>query len=152
MIKKILKYFGFSILSVIIFFASIAGIAAIMSPDNEEIFEPFISEAIPRITTWDLKEYRLLMSEEGYNSATEDQWKKYLKLFSKLGTYQSFNKPNMESTKTFINTKNGLITYAVYLVPIQFDTGLAHVRLTLQYDDGEVKANGIRYLSDILIE
>lgn len=150
MMKKFLKYLGFGLLSVFLCFIGIITITTIFKPDHKEVFEPFIQEAIPRLASWDIQEYQSIMSTEGYQSATEEQWHHILQMFAKLGTYQQCLEPELLSTKTFINTKSGIITHAVYQVPILFDTGLAHVKLSLLYDDGEVKAHGIKYLSDLL--
>ena len=73
-------------------------------------------------------------------------------MFKKLGTLESVGAPSFEKSQVFTTTSNGTTTYAVYLVPITFDTGAAHVRLGLQHNDGKIEIRSVRFLSDLLLK
>lgn len=150
--KKLFIYLGFGLLSVIVFFIGIAIITNLGSVNKEETFPPYIVKAIPKLTTWDIKQYELLMSKQGMEAATPEQWRLYINMFKKLGELQSVGKPKLQGWRTESTIGSGNTTYANYLVPITFDTGEAHVQLGLQYNDGKVEINSIRFLSEIFLK
>jgi len=150
--KRFFKYLGFGLLSVVVFFIGIAIITSIGSVDKNETFPPYIAEAIPKLTTWNIEHYRLLMSKQGMESATPEQWQLYLDMFKKLGQLQSVGEPELKNWRAASTVSTGNTTYATYLVPLTFDTGEAHVELTLQHNSEKVEINGIRFLSDLLLK
>ena len=150
--KKLFKILGFGLLSIVIFFVAIAAISMIGSVDKEEVLIPYIESAIPRLTTWDISEYKTLMSEDGFNGITPEQWDLYLKLFTKLGTLESVGTPELQNWRTMSGIPNGKTTYADYLIPLAFDTGPAHVELGLKHNKNKTEINSVRFLSDLLIQ
>jgi uncharacterized membrane protein len=150
--KKFFKYLGFGILSVIVFFIGVAVIASMGSIDKEETFPPYIADVVPKLTTWDIAQYEALMSQEGLEAATPEQWQLYLDMFKKLGELQSVGEPELQNWRSASTIGTGNTTYAVYLVPLTFDTGDAHVQLGLQHNDGKVEINSVRFLSDLLLK
>ena len=150
--KKFLKYLGFGALSVVIFFIGIAIITSIGSVDKEKTFPPYIAEAVPKLTTWDIEQYKLLMSEQGMSAVSLEQWQLYLNLFSKLGQLEYVGEPALQNWKAASTVSTGNTTYAVYVVPLTFDTGPAHVELGLQHNSDKVEINSVRFLSDLLLK
>jgi hypothetical protein len=75
----------------------------------------------------------------------------YLSKFSQLGSLQSIGVPELQQTSTVSPMGGSSTTYAVYLVPVTFDTGLAHVQLGLQSKDDKIQINSVKFLSDILM-
>ena len=150
--KKIFKYLGFGILSVIIFFIAIIIISNIGGINEEETFPPYIAEVLPKLTTWDIEQYRLFISKKGMEASTPEHWKLYINKVKKLGTLKEAGVPEFQNSKVSSTVRTGTTTYAVYLVPLTFDTGLAHVQLGLQHNDGKVEINSIRFLSDLLLK
>lgn len=150
--KKFFKYLGLGLLSVIAFFIAIAVIISLGSIDKEETFPPYIAEAVPKLTKWDFEQYQLLMSKQGMESATPEQWQLYLNMFKKLGELQSVGEPELQNWRAASTVSSGNTTYANYLVPLTFDTGEAHVQLGLQHNDGKVEINSVRFLSDLLLK
>ena len=118
--KKLFKILGFGLLSIVIFFVAITAISMIGAVDKEKILIPYIESAIPKLTTWNLPEYKALMSEQGLNGSTPEQWGLYLSLFSKLGALESVGVPELQNWRTMTGIPNGKTTYAVYLVPLEF--------------------------------
>ena len=150
--NKFFKYLGFGFLSVVIFFIGIVIVTSINTVDKELVFEPYIAKAIPKLTSWELSSYQELMSEEGFNSVTPEQWILYLNKLSTLGEFESIEKAELKNWKTLSPIGNPTITYAVYQVPITFSTGLAHVQLALQSSEDKVEINSVKFLSDILMQ
>ena len=150
--KKFFKYLGFGLLSVVVFFIAVIVITSIGGINKEETFPPYIAEAVPKLTTWDIEQYKLLMSEQGMGAATPEQWELYLEMLKKLGHLQSVGVPELQNSRVASTVATGNTTYAVYLVPLTFDTGEAHVQLGLQYNDGKVEINSVRFLSDLLLK
>lgn len=150
--KKLLKYLGFGLLSVIIFFVAIFAITSVGGIDKEEVFVPFIESSVPKLSTWDIDTYKALMSEKGMEAATEKQWNLYLTKFSRLGTLKSVGIPELQNSQVMSTVATGTTTHAIYLVPLEFDTGSAHVQLMLQHNNDKVEINGVKYLSDLLLQ
>ena len=150
--KKLLKYLGFGFISIVIFVVGVGLLTTVNSVDKEKVFEPFISNAIPQLTTWDVSNYKKLMSEKGFAGATQEQWDLYLKKVARLGKFQSIGNFELLSVKTLSPIGSPNITYAVFQVPVIFDTGLAHVQLGLQLSEDKVEINSIKFLSDILMQ
>lgn len=130
-VKKFFKYLGFGFLSVIVFFIGIGIVTSINTVDKEVVFEPYIAKAIPKLTSWEQSSYQELMSEEGFNGATPEQWTLYLNKFSKLSKFQSIGKAELQNWKTLSPIGSPSVTYAIYQVPVTFSTGLAHVQLAV---------------------
>ncbi|WP_211224925.1 hypothetical protein [Neptunomonas japonica] len=150
--KKFFKYLGFGVLSVVVFFVAIIVITSVGGIDKEETFPPYIEEAIPKLTTWEIEQYKLLMSKEGMEAATPEQWQLYLNMFKKLGTLQKVGTPELQNSRVASMTSSGTTTYATYLVPLTFDTGEAHVQLGLQHNSETIEINNVRFLSDLLLK
>ncbi len=150
--KNIIKYLGFGLLSVVIFFVAIISITSIGGIAKEEAFPPYIQEAVPKLTTWDIEQYKLLMSKQGMASATPEQWQLYLDVFKKLGELQYVGVPELKARHVAFTVSTAPTTFAVYLVPLTFDTGEAHVQLGLQLNNGEVEINSVHFISDRLLK
>ena len=150
--KKFFKYLGYGMLSVVAFFIAIFVITSISGIDKEETFLPYIEEAVPKLTTWDIDQYELLMSKKGFESGTPIEWQFYLDTFQKLGILQKVGVPNFQNSRIELKLSSGSTTYAIYLVPLVFDTGKAHVRLVLQHSSGKTEINSVRFFSDLFLE
>jgi len=150
--KKFFKYLGFGVLSVVVFFVAIIVITSIGGVDKKETFPPYIEEAVPKLATWDIDQYEILMSKKGFGSATPRDWQIYLDMFEKLGVLQKVGVPNLQNSRVESKVSSGSTTYATYLVPLIFDTGEAQVQLGLQYSSEKIEINSVRFLSDRLFE
>ena len=150
--NKFFKYLGFGLVSVVIYYVAIASITRIGSVDADETFPPYISAAIPKLTTWDIEQYKLLMSERGMNAVTPARWQLYLDTFKKLGQLQSVGEPILQNWYAALTINAGITTYAVYIVPLSFDTGPAHVELGLQHNNDKIEINNVKFLSDLLFK
>lgn len=151
--EKLFKYLGIGVMAIIIFFMGIVAITSINTVSTEEVFEPYLAENVPQIAKWDRVIYKKLFSEEGFNSATPEQWDLYLnKSSSALGTFIEMGKPELKEVKTFSPIGSPSITYATYLVPVTFDTGLAHFKIGLQASEDKVEIQGVHILSDLMYQ
>jgi hypothetical protein len=150
--KQFFKNLGFGLLSVVVFFIAIIVFTSIVGINKEETFPPYIEEAVPKLATWDIEQYKLLMTQHGMESATPEQWQLYLQKLKKLGKLQSIGAPKLLKSRVATSLSRGNTTYAVYLVPLIFDTGKAHVQLGLQHNNGKVQIYSIRFLSDLLLK
>lgn len=149
--KKVFKYLGIGILSLVIFFVGIAILTSSKSVDHEQVFVPYIEKTIPELTTWEQEAYKTHMSKEAFEGATKAQWNLYLSKFSHLGSLQSIGVPELQQSKTLSSISGSSTTYAVYLVPVTFDTGLAHVQLGIESKNDKIQINSVKFLSDILM-
>ena len=149
---KFFKYLGFGVLSIVVFFVAIFVIASIGGVDTEDTFPPYIEETVPKLTTWNVEQYNLLMSQQAKESATSEQWQLYMDMYTKLGELKSIGLPELQNSEVEFNLVTGRTTYVVYLVPLSFDTGEAHVQLGLLHNDGSIEINSVRFFSDLLFK
>lgn len=150
--RNFFKYLAFGALSVAVFFVAIIVITSIGGVDKEEAFPPYIEETIPKLTTWDIDQYELLMSKKGFESATSGEWQIYLDMLEKLGILQKTGVPKLQNSRIESKISSGSTTYVTYLVPLIFDTGEAQVELGLQHNSEKIEINSVRFLSDRLFE
>ena len=150
--KNFFKYLGFGVLSIVLFLIAIAVITSLGSIDEEEIFPPYIAASVPKLATWDIEQYKLLMSDEAQEGATPEQWRLLMEKFKTLGALQQVGTPELQDSSVVTRISSGTTTYAMYQVPLVFDTGEAHVLLGLQYDSEEIQIYSIRFLSDLLLK
>lgn len=79
--KKVLKYLGIGILSVVIFFLGIAIFTSSKSVDHEMVFLPYIVKVMPELSTWEQKAYKDNMSKEVCGGITRSYVLIYYYLF-----------------------------------------------------------------------
>ena len=150
--KKFFKYLGFGVLSIVLFLIAIVVIIRSGSIDEEETFPPYIAASVPRLATWDIEQYKLLMSDEALEAVTQEQWRLLMKNFKTLGALQQVGTPEHQDSRVITRISSGTTTYAMYQVPLTFDTGEAHVQLGLQYNSGKIQIYSIHFLSDLLLK
>jgi hypothetical protein len=150
---KILKYIGFGLLSIFLFFIGIAVISSANQAKPSETFIPFIKQSMPEIAKWDKGVFKSLMTDEAFNSITPEQWELYLNKVSSLGTLESIGELSLENTSSVTSFNGGTKSTVVYTVPLNFTTGLAHAKLVLIHtDELGVKIHHIKFLSDRLMQ
>lgn len=150
--EKLFKYVGIVALVIIGLIMALVAITSINSVSTKDVFEPYLEEKIPQLATWEMPVYKALLSSEAYQSSDPEQWQLYLTKFATLGQYLEMGKPELKGTKTIAPIGNPNVTYAYYLVPVTFDTGAAHLEISLQASEGKVEITGFRVLSDLLFQ
>ena len=126
--------------------------ASMSSTGADERFKPFIKETIPKLATWDRQPYQALMTEEGFGALNDNQWNLYLSKVSRLGDLVSIGEPEQQSIVSSSRTGSGSSVTAEYLVPVEFDTGPAHITLRLIEQDDAIRVHYIKLHSDLLLE
>lgn len=150
---KILKYIGFGLLSIFLFFIAVAVITTINKAEPSETFIPFIEQNMSEIANWDKAIFKRLMTDEAYNSITPEQWELYLRKMSSLGSLESIGELSLENMSSVTSFSGNTKSTVVYMVPLSFTTGLAHAKIVLVHtDERGVKINHIRFLSDHLMQ
>lgn len=150
--KKFFKFIGIGIFSIFLFIVGISIYSAINTSDYRENLEPFINKAIPIISSWELEKIKPILSDEGYAANKPEQWKLFFKKASTLGKLQSIGEIQLNYLTTKTPFGGSSITYSVFLIPVTYDTGNAHIQLWLQSSEGEAKVNKIKLLSDLLLQ
>lgn len=150
--KKFFKFLAFSVLGLVTLLVGIIVFGSMGGADNDETFIPFIEDAIPKLTTWDIQEYKLLMSKKGMEAATPAQWELYIDLYATLGSLQGIGEPRLKNWQVKSMIPAGVTTHAIYVVPLVFDTGEAGVELVLQHKEDKVEINSVSFLSDLLLK
>ncbi|MGF1689161.1 hypothetical protein L4C36_21240 [Photobacterium japonica] len=150
--KKLFKYLGFGLCSIIIFL--LAGLYWVSSSaiEQEVNVEPFLAEAIPKLTEWEKTHYQTFMSEKAFGELNSEQWDLLLIKLSSLGQLETVGKEKLIKIKTLSPIGRSSITYVYYRVPVAFSTGRAHIELGLQLSENKLEINRINFLSDILLQ
>lgn len=150
--KRFFKIIGIICTVIVALLILLIVVAAMNSSDADEQFTPFINEAIPKLASWDRQPYQDLMTEEGFSALSDNQWNLYLSKVSRLGHLVSIGEPEQQSVVSSSYTSSGSSVKAQYLVPVEFDTGPAHITLTLIEQDEQIRIHYIKLHSDLLLE
>ncbi|GIU36989.1 hypothetical protein TUM3794_06990 [Shewanella colwelliana] len=150
--KTLFKIVVFGSLSLVAFFIAMIAIAALTSVDKAEVFEPYLTETVPKLVKWEHQTFKDLMTQDAYNTAKPEQWDLYIKKLSTLGALKSFEQAELQNWHSTANIGSASATYATYIVPMAFDTGPAHLTLTLVSSNDKTLIHSIKFSSDILMQ
>ncbi|OEG75066.1 hypothetical protein BEL05_12170 [Shewanella colwelliana] len=92
------------------------------------------------------------MTQDAYNIAKPEQWDLYIKKLSTLGSLKSFEQAELQNWHSTASIGSASATYATYIVPMAFDTGPAHLTLTLVSSNDKTLIRSIKFSSDILMQ
>ncbi|MAK89617.1 MAG: hypothetical protein CMI13_00065 [Oleibacter sp.] len=114
-------------------------------PNKEVVLVPFVENALDKIDSWQVEDFKSLMTEEGFSQQSESQWIAMLEQTKQLGSMISHEQPELVNW-THFNAFNGSDrTEAIYKTVVQYENRRLSVKLTLIHKDGETKIHGIRF-------
>jgi hypothetical protein len=97
----------------------------------EETAVPFLQEAIPVLTSWDYKQLKPLLSPSARRDFENEKMQAAYRNFSRLGRLQSVGKPQYVTDRVESNDNLGDVEVIEYKVPLDFNSGMAMIKITL---------------------
>jgi hypothetical protein len=100
----------------------------------EETALPYLESAMPVLTSWQYDQLRPLLSPSARSDFENDKLRMAYESFSKLGQYQSMEKPRYTASRGGSSEELGDIEVIDYQVALQFDSGPAMAKIRLVAD------------------
>ena len=100
----------------------------------EETAIPYLESAIPALASWQYERLDPLLSPRARADFENENLRAAYGSFSKLGRYQSMQKPRFKASRNDSNDTLGDIEIIDYEVELAFDTGPAMLKIKLVAD------------------
>jgi len=100
----------------------------------EETAIPYLESVMPKLTSWQYDQLRPLLSPVARADFENKKLQAAYQSFSRLGRFQSMEKPRFTASRAESSEKSGDIELIDYQVALQFDTGPALIKITLVAD------------------
>jgi len=100
----------------------------------EETAIPYLELAMPKLTSWQYEQLRPLLSPAARLDFENEKVRAAYQSFSRLGQYQSMEKPRYTASRADNSQVLGDIELIEYQVALQFDSGPAMIKIKLVAD------------------
>ncbi len=97
----------------------------------EETAIPYLESAIPRVSSWQYEQMEPLLSPNARIDFKNEKLRAAYQSFSKLGQFQSMEKPRFNASKNENSKELGEIEIIDYQVALKFDSGPAMIKIKL---------------------
>jgi hypothetical protein len=115
----------------------------------EETAIPFLESAIPRVSSWQFEQLEPLLSPGARSDFNNEKLRAAYQSFSKLGQYQSMQKPRFTASRDDSSKESGDIEIIDYQVELQFDSGPAMLKIKLIADGNSYYVHHFGFHSEI---
>ena len=138
--KKVLKILGILFLSIVVLFIFIAGFTYYKSSEYEKTAVPYIKENIPLLSNWDYEITKSLMVPTVLENAKEEDFKKIIHWFSKLGKLKNIEEPEFKNVSTRSSMSGGgSETIVTYKILAHYENGDATIMMRLLDENNSFK-------------
>jgi len=132
-VKKFIIYVLFVILSAVsIYF----GYGYIYSARYDPTAIPYIEQAVPQLSRWDVDATKALLDEEALRRVSDDDLATMMDYLTRIGELQSMEKPHFKSTSKAMTTGAVERDVISYQVKADYSSGPAEITLSLVERDG----------------
>jgi len=100
----------------------------------EETAIPYLESAMPKLASWQYDQLRPLLSPAARLDFENEKVRAAYQSFSRLGQYQSMEKPRYTASRADSSQELGDIELIEYQVALQFDSGPAMIKIKLVAD------------------
>jgi len=114
--------------------------------------EPLIRNVLADQSPWNYEKLKPYLSKLWLDSVSEEKSKKLVKMFSKLGSFQSVNEINWNGCSSNSTTEYGAIDRCDYVTTAKYKNGDAQVFVGVVSEDGAAKIIQLRINSDVFFE
>ncbi len=151
-LKKVLIGLGIAMLLVILLFVWIGFKTASTYNKLEGKAEELISKVLNEQSPWDFDTLKPNLSKLWIENVSEEQNEKLIKLYSKLGNFNSIEELNWQRCTTNSSTEHGTIDRCDYVALAKYENGDAQVLAGIVIEDGAPKIIQIHINSDAFFE
>lgn len=118
----------------------------------DETAVPYLDNAIPKLASWQFSELEPLLSPQAREKLKTEQGRAAYQLFTKLGRFNSMEKPQYQSEASSHTEGLGDILVISYTIPADFETGPAIFKIKLASTDGTYYIHQFGIHSEIFAE
>lgn len=111
---------------------------------------PYIEQAIPQLSRWDVAATKALLDEEALNRVTDEDLMQMMNYLTRIGELQDFDKPRFKSTSKAMTTGAIERDVVTYLIKTRYNTGPAELTLSLVDRDGQYRLLHFNFQSQAL--
>jgi hypothetical protein len=115
----------------------------------EETAIPYLESAIPRVSSWQYAQLEPLLSPGARLDFENEKLRAAYRSFSKLGQFQSMDKPRYTASRGDSSKELGDIEVVDYQVALQFDSGPAMLKIKLIADGNRYYVHHFGFHSEI---
>jgi len=115
----------------------------------DETAIPYMEAAIPRVSSWQFEQLEPLLSPGARLDFNNEKLRAAYQSFSKLGQYQSMDRPRYKASSDGSSTELGKVEVIDYQVELQFDSGPAMLKIKLVADGDSYYVHHFGFHSDI---
>ncbi len=115
----------------------------------EETAIPYLESAMPRLTSWKFEQLQPLLSPSARLDFENEKLRAAYQSFSKLGQFQSMDKPRYTASRDDSSKQLGDIEVVDYQVALQFDSGPAMIKIKLIADGNSYYVHHFGFHSEI---
>jgi hypothetical protein len=149
-LKKGLMIAGALFLSLVVVGGAVFGWTLFQGRSLDKESKAYVDAAIPAIvSTWDVAEIQKRSSPELRAAVNDERLAQLVQVFQKVGRFKSYGGSKGEATISV--TQNGKAISAAYVGDADFDTGPAHITMTLVKHSDQWQILGLQVNSDALL-
>jgi hypothetical protein len=118
----------------------------------EETAILYLESVMPKLTSWQYDQLRPLLSPAARLDFENEKVRAAYQSFSRLGQYQSMEKPRYTASRTDSSQEFGDIEVVDYQVSLQFDSGPAVIKIKLVADGKSYHIQHFGFHSEIFAD
>ena len=127
------------------------GYGYVQSSRFDAVVIPYIEQAIPQLSRWDVDATKALLDEEALNRVTDDDLQHMMVYLKRIGELQSIDKPRFRSTSKTMTLGAIERDVVTYRVKAEYSSGPAEITLSLVDRDGEYHLLHFNFQSQALV-
>lgn len=129
--NKFFKILIFMVIGIVFIFGSLGAYLSYKSAKYSETAVPYIKEKIPELSTWKFDVAKSLLAPSIREQTKDEDLKKILKWFSKLGQLEKIDEPQFVKVSKSATTEYGNQTIATYTIHAYYENGDAIITMGL---------------------
>ena len=118
----------------------------------EETAIPYLESVMPKLTSWQYDQLRPLLSPAARLDFENEKVRAAYQSFSRLGQYQSMEKPRYKASRAESSEALGDIELIDYQAALQFDSGPAVIKIKLVADGNSYHIQHFGFHSEIFAD
>lgn len=152
MFKKLLKILGSFFLVLIVLLVGVSIWFGINASKNTDIARPYFETHLPAILSWDYQRLAPLLTPSMQEQLASERGDRFLRLFAKLGTLQSYEQLQYVGANTGVSTDEGAFDLSHFTLLGHFDAGDARISIVLAKTGDQYLVHGLNIQSDVFLE
>lgn len=111
---------------------------------------PFVEQAVPQLSQWDVERTKALLDEETLKRVTDHDLEQMMNYLARIGELQDFAKPRFRSTSKAMTTGAVERDVVTYRIKAEYSSGPVEITLSMVERDGEYRLLSFNFQSQAL--